>query len=115
MFVNHVILTSEDTEGSAKDYFNAFVVSKHSHYAEWVRLRDFIGTRYPFNSKLLYQYPREGNITTFDGLPKTYSDIVDTFAFVNFLLMKSKSTNLHIPTGGFPTVNYYTRFNHGIK
>ena len=114
-FIKKVIQTSQGTEGSAKYYFNSFIATKHSDNPEWGRLRDFVGTQHPFFSKALYQYLRDGNITTFKGLPKSHSDIVDTFSVVNFLLLESKSTGLHFPAGGFPAVNDYTRLTHGIK
>ena len=114
-FIKKVIQPSQGTEGSAKDYFNSFIATKHSENPEWVCLRDFVGTQHPFFFKALYQCLRDGNITTFKGLPKSHSDIVDTFSVVNFLLLESKSTGLHFPAGGFPAVTDYTRLIHGIK
>ena len=112
-FVSRVIKSTQFCAATTTTNFDTFVSTKRS--PDWKCLRDFEGTKYPFFCHETYHHIRNGNITTFDGLPNFPSEIKSCFSIFNFLLLESKSTGLHLPAGGYIDINPYYRIIHGIK
>ena len=108
-------MNTQSCAATATTYFDMFVSTKLSENPDWQGLRDFVGTKHTFFCYETYHHIRNGNITTFDGLPKSASEIENCFSIFNFLLLESKSTGLHLPAEGFIDINPYYRLIHGIK
>ena len=113
-FVSRVIINTQSCAATATTYFDMFVSTKRSENPDWQGLPDFLSTKHPFFCHDTYHHIRNGNITTFDGLPKSTSEIENCFSIFNILLLEFKLTGLHLPAGGFIDINSYYLLIHGI-
>ena len=95
--ISRVIKSTQFCAATATTYFHMIVSTKISENPDWQCLRDFVGTKHPFFYHNTYHHIRNGNITTFDGLLKSASEIENCFSVFNFLLLESKATRLHLP------------------